>query len=80
MQHGSTNSRRSPWLLHNIELWEFTAPAGENEEGGQPVPHRVAAASLDQAIEFMRREHADFIIVKAEFLGMIALLSGSLLD
>jgi hypothetical protein len=36
--------------------------------------------SLDQAIGFMRRQHADFIIGKAELLGMIALLSGSPLE
>ena len=57
------------------QLWEFTGP-GENGEGER----RVAAASLDQAIGYMRRRHSDFIIVKAELLGMIALLSGSPLN
>jgi hypothetical protein len=51
------------------QLWEFTAPSGENEAGEQRVPHRVAAASLDQAIGFMRREHADFIIGRGRDTG-----------
>jgi hypothetical protein len=34
----------------------------------------IAALSLDQALQYMRRRHGDFNIDKAESLGMIALL------
>jgi len=59
------------------QLWEFSAPKHDDEE---PELQLVAAESLDQALKYMRRRHDDFIISKAESLGMIALLSGSPLD
>ncbi len=40
----------------------------------------VAVESLDQALKYMRRRRDDFIINKAESLGMISLLSGLPLD
>ena len=62
------------------QLWEFTAPSKLLDEGTEIQIERVAASSLDEALKFMRRRHPDFIVVKVEAGGMIAMLSGSPLD
>ena len=45
-----------------------------------PEIHWVAAESLDAALLNLRKQHEDFMITEARFLGMIPLLSGSPLD
>jgi hypothetical protein len=49
-------------------------------ENDVPEVHRVAAESLEAALQFMRQKYADFVIAEARFPDMIALLSGSPLD
>src|SRR5450755_4602784 len=62
------------------QLWEFTGPGKFRAEDEDIPVERVAAASLDRALGFMRRRYPDFTISKAEAMGMIAMLSGSPLD
>ena len=60
------------------QLWSFAGPAGITENA--PPLHWIAAASLDEALRYMRQRHADFNITEARLVGMIPLLSGSPLD
>jgi hypothetical protein len=62
------------------QLWKFSEPQDRYNREKEPDRVLVAAASLDQALQYIRRRHGDFNINKAESLGMIALLSGSPLD
>jgi hypothetical protein len=62
------------------QLWEFTGPTRSLADDEEIPVERVAAASLDQALKYMRRRHYDFAVCKAETIGMIAMLSGSPLD
>jgi hypothetical protein len=62
------------------QLWKFSEPQDRYNREKEPDRVLVAAGSLDQALQYMRRRHGDFNINKAESLGMIALLSGSPLD
>ena len=61
------------------QLWEFTAPpnAGDSEPA---AVERVAAESLDEALQYLLQRHPDFVIVKVDYLGLISMLSGSPLD
>jgi hypothetical protein len=45
-----------------------------------PVLRGFQAHLSSRRIGFIRRQHADFIIRKAELVGVIAMLSGSPLD
>jgi hypothetical protein len=58
------------------QLWKFSNP--ENQEYQES--HMVAALSIHEALNYIRRREPDFQISKAECLGMIAMLSGSPLD
>ena len=62
------------------QLWKFSEPQDRYNREKEPDRVLVAAGSLDQALQYMRRRHGDFNINEAESLGMIALLSGSPLD
>jgi len=62
------------------QLWKFTEPQDRFNPEKEPETELIAALSLDQALNYMRRRHSDFNISKAESLGMIALLAGSPLD
>jgi hypothetical protein len=62
------------------QLWKFSEPQDRYNREKEPDRVLVAAGSLDQALQYVRRRHGDFNINKAESLGMIALLSGSPLD
>lgn len=61
-------------------MWEFTDPTKLLDNGDEIRIERIAAASLDQALEYVRRRHYDFTICKAEAMGMMAVLFGSPLD
>ena len=61
-------------------LWEFFGPSQFLEKGDEIPVERVAAASLEQALQFLRREYPDFVIARVISLGIIAMLSGSPLD
>jgi len=62
------------------QLWKFSEPQDRYDREKEPDRVLVAAASLDQALQYMRRRRGAFNIGKAESLGVIALLSGSPLD
>jgi hypothetical protein len=62
------------------QLWVFTGPSGMLYENDVPEVHRVAAESLEAALQFMRQRYADFVIAEARFLDMLPLLAGSPLD
>jgi len=66
--------------LCEAQLWEFTGPSEFLSDDEEAPVERVAAASIDDALKFMRRRYPDFIIVKARALGVIAMLSGSPFD
>lgn len=72
--------RPSPGGVCEAQLWEFTGPARSLADDEEIPVERVAAASLDQALKYMRRRHYDFVVCKAETFGVIAMLSGSPLD
>ena len=61
-------------------LWEFSGPSHFLKPDEEIPIERVAAASLEQALKFMRREYPNFVIAKVVSLGIIAMLSGSPLD
>lgn len=75
-----TGFRPGPRGVCEAQLWQFTGPTRFLDDDEEIQLERVAAASLDQALKFMRRRHSDFIICKAEAIGIIAMLSGSPLD
>jgi hypothetical protein len=75
---GSVLSGTTPSKI--FELWEFTGPSKFLAEDEETPVERIAAASLDQALQFVRGRYPDFIICKAVAIGMIAMLSGSPLD
>jgi hypothetical protein len=62
------------------QLWEFSGPSRFGSGDEETSLERIAAASLDDALKFMRRRYPDFTIVKAVTKGMIAILSGSPLE
>ena len=62
------------------QLWEFSAPSISFDETEQLVIERVAAGSLDEALQYLRRRHPDFVVAKAEAAGLVTLVSGSPLD
>jgi hypothetical protein len=78
----ANNSRFRPGSTGQCEaqLWVFTGPSGTLYENDVPEVQRVAAESLEAALQFMRQRYADFVIADARFLDMIPLLSGSPLD
>jgi hypothetical protein len=41
---------------------------------------RLAAASMEEALEYMRAHCADFQIIRVEFVGMLRMLSGTPVD
>jgi hypothetical protein len=59
------------------QLWEFSGPSKFLPEDQEIALKRVAAASLDDALRFVRRRYPDFIIVKAEATGVVVMLAGS---
>ena len=61
------------------QLWEFTGPSKFREDDEIPI-ERVAAGSLEEALTFVRRRRPDFVIVRVEATGVVAVLSGSPLD
>jgi hypothetical protein len=61
------------------ELWKFSAPQDPYIEE-EPESHMVAAESIYEALNYIRRRERDFRVNKAECIGMIAMLSGSPLD
>jgi hypothetical protein len=63
--------------LCEAQLWEFTGPGRFRPEDEEMPIKRVAAASLDEALKFVRRRYPDFIITKGVAIGMITMLSGS---
>jgi len=75
-----TGFRPGPRGVCEAQLWEFTGPSKFLEEDEEIPIERVAAASLDEALKYMRRRHDDFNIHKAVYLGFIPVLSGSPLD
>jgi hypothetical protein len=81
-KESGNNSRFRPGSTGHCEaqLWVFTGPSGMFDENDVPEVHRVAAESLEAALQFMRLRYADFVITEARFLDMIPLLSGSPLD
>ena len=72
--------RPGPGGVCEAQLWEFTGPTRSLADDDEIPVERVAAASLDQALKYMRRRHRDFTVCKADNIGMIAMLSGSPLD
>ena len=62
------------------QLWRFSGPPDILHDSSAPEVHWVAAESLDAALQYVRQQCGDFIILEARSLGMIALLSGSPLD
>ena len=62
------------------QLWKFTAPESHHNVNEPPESHLVAAESLDEALKYIQLREPDFIISKAECMGLIAMLSGSPLD
>ncbi len=59
------------------QLWKFSAPQDPYNLNKKPRSHMVAAESIYEALKYIRHTEDDFMIDKAECLGMIALLSGS---
>ena len=49
-------------------------------EKNAPQVYRVAAESLEAALQYMRQRYDDFVITDARFVDMIPLVSGSPLD
>jgi hypothetical protein len=62
------------------QLWIFTGPQAISEDDHTPEAVRVAAESLDAALQYVRQRHGDFIITAARLAGMVAVVSGSPLD
>ena len=62
------------------QLWSFTGPQKTSEEDNKQETVWIAAESLDEALQYVRQRHDDFIITAARLVGMVALLSGSPLD
>ncbi len=58
-------------------LFTFTSRC---EEGEEPPVGRIAAASMEEALEYMRAHCADFQIIRLEFVGMLRMLSGTPVD
>jgi hypothetical protein len=78
----STKARFRPGRTGACEahLWMFTSSPKILDDDHAPEVRWVAAESLDAALLYLRRQHDDFMITEARFLGMIPLLSGSPLD
>lgn len=62
------------------QLWSFIGPQRVSGEENIPETVRVAAESLDAALQYVRQRHEGFIITAARFVSMVGLLSGSPLD
>jgi hypothetical protein len=63
------------------QLWTFTGPAKvSSENDGAGEVYWVAAASLEEALRYLRQRYDDLQIMEARCAGMVALLSGSPLD
>ena len=58
-------------------LYQFT---GRSEEGQEPPVAMVAAASLEEALAYIRKRYSDLQVVRVECLGMVRLVSGSPVD
>jgi hypothetical protein len=80
LKEKKTGFRPSKAGVCEAQLWEFTGPSKFLAEDEETPVERIAAASLDQALQFVRGRYPDFIICKAVAIGMIAMLSGSPLD
>ena len=82
MKRSSTNTAFRPGTSGKCEaqLWLFMSPQNILKDDGVPEVYWVAAVSLDAALLYLRKRHADFTITEARFMGMIPLLSGSPLD
>jgi hypothetical protein len=81
-KRSAKTSRFRPGTTGECEaaLWTFTGPSGPLGENDSPEVHRVAAESLEEAVQYMRLRYADFVIIEARFLDIIPLVSGSPLD
>jgi hypothetical protein len=81
-KRSSTNTRFRPGTSGECEaqLWNFSGPPGIHQDDHMPEMHWVAAESLDAALLYLRKRHADLMIMEARFVGIIPLLSGSPLD
>lgn len=62
------------------QLWKFSPPETRYNREQEPETHMVAAASIHEALKYIRWREPDFNVSKAECIGMIAMLSGSPLD
>jgi hypothetical protein len=62
------------------QLWSFTGPQKIAEEDHTPETVWIASGSLDEALQYVRQRHDDFVITAARLVGMVTLLSGSPLD
>jgi hypothetical protein len=58
-------------------LFIFT---GKGEEGEESSVARIAATDMEEALAYMRARYSDFQIVRAEFVGMVRMLSGTPVD
>jgi hypothetical protein len=69
-------------------LYEFrerlpqVAESVASESANQPKPHttRIAANTLDEALEYLRWDAPHFVVDSVQNLGLIVLVSGSPLD
>jgi hypothetical protein len=43
------------------QLWSFSCPPGISSDDNTPQIHWVAAESLEEALQYMRKRHDDFI-------------------
>jgi hypothetical protein len=81
-KRSAENARFRPGTTGACEaqLWIFVGSQRILNDDSAPEVHWVAAESLDAALRYMLQRNDDFTIMEARFLGMIPLLSGSLLD
>jgi hypothetical protein len=62
------------------QLWTFSGPANVSSDDPAREVYWVAAASLDEALRYLRQRYDDLQIMEARCAGMVALVSGSPLD
>ena len=55
-------------------LFLFT---GQTHGEAEPPVKQIAACDLNEAMMYMQRRHADFVILRVEFVALIEMLSGS---
>jgi len=58
-------------------LFLFT---GQTHGEAEPPVKQIAACNLQEAMTYMRKRHAEFDILRVEFLALIEMLSGSPVD